>query len=157
DQQQKEQMKLPLEQRRALGSAPAEQARIRRASAARQVVAPASRALALFLASLSRQQWDLVKLRETATLSTTPQGGELPLPDAFTVLLGAPPPVIYGPGSHFADLATEQDARRREKEAQQRWSTAEGFRVTLRLDKTQFETSGSLRLEVIAVPIPSPS
>jgi hypothetical protein len=146
-----ESQKLSPLQHEPLLHSPEEQERTRRWRAARQLPSPISRVLAGFLTQLTPAQWSQLNERKSITFSSDPLPGELTLPEETVRDLRTAQPTTDS-RLYPSDPRIAQQLRDREQKAQDQWSSANGFRVFLRLDRSQLKSRGWLSLQADATP-----
>jgi hypothetical protein len=154
-QRARELQRLPPEQVEALLRRPEEREKDRRYQLANYLWSPISQSLARLVGHLSADQW--ASLREDGQLrfSTAPKAGELPLPPEMERLFRTSPPRLMRPGEQviFPDeMGGEERLHEREKQMQERWTGAAGYRVTVQW-QDQLEMGGSLHVSATASPI----
>jgi beta-lactamase regulating signal transducer with metallopeptidase domain len=144
--------------RDAFLSSPQERERRRRQAVASWQSTPINRALKQFLKGVTPAQWEAMRQGDPVRFSTDPQPGELPLPEAIARKLRSSEPSEYPAGRQIYPDQPDVDAeiRQREKREQGDWSSATGYRVTLRLGPAPIppaaRTGPSLSLSVDAAP-----
>jgi hypothetical protein len=150
----KEIEKLTPEEQQAVVTAPGFREEARRMGVARMLAAPIPRTLAGLLGRLSPAQWAVLREGRPLVFSTDRQPSELPLPEEIHRVLRASQPTMYPPGARpvFRDSNEEERARQREKEMQEGWAAATGYRVSIRLDGARLQTSGMMSLNAYARP-----
>jgi beta-lactamase regulating signal transducer with metallopeptidase domain len=144
--------------RDAFLSSPQERERRRRQAVASWQSTPINRALKQFLKGVTPAQWEAMRQGDPIRFSTDPQPGELPLPEAIAQKLRSSEPSEYPAGRQIYPNNPDVDAeiRQREKQEQEEWGSATGYRVTLRLGPAPIppgaRTGPSLSLSVDAAP-----
>jgi len=146
--------KLSEEERAAITSAPEFHQEMRRMAAAQRLASPVPRALAGLVGRLSPEQWASLREGRALTLSTEPQEHDLPMPAELERLLRATKPTIYPAGTNirYGDSTQEEQVRQREKQMQEQWAAASGFRVSIRMDANRLGSAGSMNLNADARP-----
>jgi hypothetical protein len=112
---------------------------------AEQLLSPVSRELASMLARLTPSQWEALQRGTEIVFSSAQQAGELPLPEAtVTRFQAARPDLSYGfrgGGPEVAEFKRQEEAQR-----QDRWQSATGYRIAIRLDASELAQGGVFRL-----------
>jgi hypothetical protein len=151
----RELQRMPREQIEAFLRRPEEQEKTRRYQLTNYLWSPISRSLARLVGHLTAEQWSSLREDGQLRFSTDPRPGELPLPAEMERLFRSGPPGLLRPGDRVIfpeETGGEEGMRRREKEMQDRWSGAAGYRVTIQWND-QLKAGGPLHLGAEASPI----
>lgn len=119
----------------AAASDPRFMRRFQDAQALRSAGTPIGRAMLGMLDSLSPDQWIALRNERPLVFSTHPQAGELPLGAGFQDQLRAGTPAFPFPKQLFSSFGPQvvTGIEQVEKMAQDRWSKASGYKVTVNL------------------------
>src|SRR5437660_1284246 len=118
-------------------------------------MSPIARTLAALLGRLPAPQWEMLRQEKYLYFSTNPEPGELPLPAEMARTFRDSHPTMYPPSERvsFNSPQQEEALRKQEKQGQDLWASATGYRVKGWLDDRGYRSRGGLFLLAEAMPL----